>query len=151
MCWPLSHASLTLEMQLCSSAADVCASPTPAHATNATGLPAVPRSEQFKILLPRLCFSMITLSSVGQAEYDRILSSTGLNMSLNSYVTLQAAVVDKSPRVSFSRSLANIRECYVTFYRDPVWAPTGNPADNNFLNAWIRAFNKECNYCFWGR
>ena len=108
MCWPLSHASLTLEAQLVSSAADVCASPTPQHATNAN-LPAIPRSEQFKILLPRLCFSMITLSSVGQSEYDRILSSTGLNMSLNSYVTLQASVVDKSPRISFSRSLANIR------------------------------------------
>ena len=103
-----------------------------------------------QILLPRFECSPITLSSVGQSDFDALISSSGLNHSLTSYVTLQAAVQGKDLRTSFSRSLANIKEIHVTLYRDPVMAPTNNAADNAFLNSWLKAFNKKCNYLFGG-
>ena len=150
LCWPLSHASLTWEGMLASSAAEICAGSTIPHATVVPALGAQARSQQFKILLPRFECSLITLSSVGQSDFDALISSSGLNHSLTSYVTLQAQVQGKDIRTSFSRSLANIKEIYVTLYRDPVMAPTNNAADNAFLNSWLKAFNKKCNYLFGG-
>ena len=149
LCWPLSHASLTWEGMLASSAVEICAGSTIPHTTQA-GLGAQARSQQFKILLPRFECSLITLSSVGQSDFDALISSSGLNHSLTSFVTLQAAVQGKDIRTSFSRSLANIKEIYVTLYRDPVMAPTNNANDNAFLNSWLKAFNKKCNYLFGG-
>ena len=128
-CWPLSHASLTWEGMLASSAAEICAGSTIPHATVVPALGAQARSQQFKILLPRFECSRITLSSVGQSDFDALISSKGLNHSLNSYVTLQAQVQGKDIRTSFSRSLANIKEIYVTLYRDPEQTtPTTTPS-----------------------
>ena len=70
LCWPLSHASLTWEGMLASSAAEICAGSTIPHATVVPALAAQARSQQFKILLPRFECSLITLSSVGQSDFD---------------------------------------------------------------------------------
>ena len=131
------------------AAADICAGSTIPHPTNGA-LPAVERSQQFKIILPRIECSMITLSSVGQSDFDALISSSGLNHTLTSYVMLQAQLNNKSIRTSFARSLANIKEIYVTVYRDPVMSPTNDVDDNAFLNSWLKAFNKKCNYLFGG-
>ena len=77
-------------------------------------------------------------------------SSSGLNHTLTSYVTLQAQVQNKSIRQSFARSLANIKEIYVTVYRDPVMSPTNDVNDNEILNSWLKVFNKRSNYLFGG-
>ena len=87
---------------------------------------------------------------MGQSDFDALISSSGLNHSLTSYVTLQAQIQGKDIRTSFSRSLANIKEIYVTLYRDPVMAPTNSANDNAFLNSWLKAFNKKCNYLYGG-
>ena len=149
LCWPLSHASLTWEGMLASSAAEICAGSTIPHAT-VGALGAQARSQQFQILPPHFECSLITPSSVGQSDFDALISSSGLNHSLTSDVTLHAQVQGKDIRTSFSRSLANIKEIYVTLYRDPVMAPTNNANDNAFLNSWLKAFNKKCNYLFGG-
>ena len=94
-------------------------------------------------------YSMIYLSSAGQGEFDSILSTTGLNLCLNSYVTLQASIVDKSPRVAFSRALSNIKEIYIQLYRPPI-APTNNAATSIWLQQWVEAFTAEVNYSFGG-
>ena len=53
LAWPLMHASITLEMMLNPSAAEICAGSTIPHATMNPALNAKVRSQQFKILLPR--------------------------------------------------------------------------------------------------
>ena len=98
LCWPLSHASLTWEGMLASSAAEICAGSTIPHATVVPALGAQARSQQFKIILPRFECSLITLSSVGQSDFDALISSSGLNHSLTSYVTLQAQIQGKDIR-----------------------------------------------------
>ena len=107
MCWPLSAASLTYELTIESAMDQILAGATPQHGT-AGGIlgTGYGRSQQFQILLPRMEYSQVHLSSQAQSEYDSLLASTGLNMSLNSYHTMVANVVDRSPRCSFSRSLA---------------------------------------------
>ena len=131
MCWPLSAASLTYELTLESAMDQILAGATPAHGTAAAPLgTGYGRSQQFQILLPRMEYSQVHLSSQAQSEYDSLLASTGLNMSLNSYHTMVANVVDRSPRVSFSRSLANIKDCLL------YTSPSPRDVEESRMPAW---------------
>ena len=86
-----------------------------------------------------------------------MLAGQGLRRDIDQIVHLQQAVTTKDIRVSFQRSLANVKSMIVTLYTQPFAAPCGGgsgteAADGNKLVAsWMNAFNKECNFLWSGR
>ena len=155
-CWPLMHASCTVELLLQVNCPSVCAD------TFATvnGVAARDRSVFWGINLPRLCMSFNTLSSVGQAEFDSLIAGQGLVLFLNSHTTLQQSIASKDPRVQFFRSLANVTDIFCTLHReiDATHAIGGTednsdakgrvllPLNTAGLRDCIAGKLKECNY-----
>ena len=155
MMWPLAHASLVFEWTLCSDPESVVASSTVANAAagGAPGNAPIARSHEWEIQLPRLELNLVQLSSVGDAEFNSLLAGEGLHMDISQTVHLQTAITNKDPRISFYRSLANMKQVFVTTYMDPFVASTltAAEADNIYLTQWAKAFLKEVNFLFPGR
>ena len=79
------------------------------------------------------------------------LQGEGLHKDIDQLVHLQQAVTTKDIRVSFQRSLANVKSMIVTLYTEPFAAPTNNADDNALIASWMKAFQKECNFMYSGR
>jgi hypothetical protein len=153
MLWPLPHASLVYEFQLVSDPESVVASSTVgnAGAGNPPGNAAIARSNELEIQLPRLELNLIQLSSVADAEWNSLLAGEGLHMDVTQTVHLQTSIANKDPRVSFYRSLANVKQWFVTTVMEPFVSSAVAANDNIYLTQWSKAFLKECCFLFPGR
>ncbi len=104
--------------------------------------------------------SFNTLSSVGQAEFDSLISGQGLVLFLNSHTTLQQSIASRDPRIQFFRSLANVTDIFISLHREIDGThPIGGAHDNGdakgrtllpLLNAGLQdciaGKLKECNF-----
>ena len=124
MFWPLPHCSLSFEFMLQADAEAVCAGQT----IGATGASApydavINRSDTWSIELPRLELKLVKLSDVADAEWSSLLAGQGLHKDIDQIVHLQQAVTTKDIRVSFQRSLANVKSMIVTLFTQPFASP----------------------------
>ena len=138
---PLSHSPLTLELELVGTAAEVVQSPIVgggggADAGGVAGVPDEPRSAAWSIRNPRINCSLMTLSSSANAEYDKLLSTSGILINAKSYTTMQQSLgTASSSRMNFFLSKSNIEALFLTFVGTPQVVPetfqeiTGAAAD----------------------
>ena len=124
MFWSLPHCSLSFEYLLQADAASICAGDTDANTkASAPCNAAIDRSQSWSIELPRLELKLVKLSDVADAEWSSMLAGEGLHKDIDQLVHLQQAVTTKDIRVSFQRSLANVKSMIVTLYTEPFAAP----------------------------
>jgi hypothetical protein len=97
-----------------------------------------------------LCYSSNTLSSAAQGEFDQLISGKGIVLNIDTWTTLQQTCLSQQPRVQFFRSLANLKDVFVTCSRAYVNAEDGAVAAGAGINgaktAYFGAELKEVNY-----
>ena len=124
---PLSHCPISLEIELVPSAADVCRSAWNAVAAGGgdAGVAAGTYSTTWDLENPRLSCVLSTLSSAGQSEFDRLLSTSGIVLNLREQTSLQQLVTGPSIRANFFCAKSNIEAIYLTFGGVPEYVPQG--------------------------
>ena len=125
MMTPLSHSPVVIEIELVPTAAEVVQTGWDGHADGGGTAEAKAMSTGWEVSNPRIQASLATLSTAGQAEFDRLMATSGVILNAKQYTSLQQTVTGSSIRANFFISKSNIEDMFLTYYGTPQYNPQG--------------------------